>query len=417
GKVKEETYKYFEQKILDIIKNESDLDGIWMFCHGAMSVENIGSGELRLMSEIRKLVGENCVIALGMDLHGNIEENFSEIVNIFRCYHTAPHTDQTDTYRRTAAALVKAIGRGEKPRTQMVKIPMIFPGEMAATTTYPFKDIIAKLEQLENEDKAVECASMFIGFAWADAARTSATVAIVPSDTKYNDYCENKAKEIADFAFSKRRDFKFEMESFDTDRSIAHAISSSVYPVCVTDMGDNPTAGTNGGSLSLLNALLRYNKSECKALVVGIYDPLAYKKCIEAVGREFELLLGIDIDEVTRPISIKVQAKRKLDIMDYDIETNPPTKKCEGVLVSCDNIDIVITSKPFAFIHKVTFDLCDLRIDDYRILVTKFGYIYPDLKKMTKRYIMANTPGESYQNVTELKYYNLTHPIYPFDDI
>ncbi len=128
GPVEEKTYLYFENKILDVVRANPDVDGIWMFCHGAMNVENIGSGEYRLACDIRKIVGEGCVIAFGMDLHGNIEADFSNKVNIFRCYHTAPHTDQVDTYRRTAKALVHYLQNGYKTHCQMRKIPMIFPG-------------------------------------------------------------------------------------------------------------------------------------------------------------------------------------------------------------------------------------------------------------------------------------------------
>ena len=90
GPVEEQTFLYFEKMILDTVRANPDLDGIWMFCHGAMNVQNIGSGEYRLACDLRALVGENCVISFGMDLHGNLEEDLANQVNIFRCYHTAP---------------------------------------------------------------------------------------------------------------------------------------------------------------------------------------------------------------------------------------------------------------------------------------------------------------------------------------
>lgn len=62
----------------------------------------------------------------------------------------------------------------------MRKLPMIFPGEMAATTVEPFKSIIAYLDELERKPEVL-CASCYIGFAWTDAERTSSTVAVVPA--------------------------------------------------------------------------------------------------------------------------------------------------------------------------------------------------------------------------------------------
>ena len=122
GPVEEETFLHFERMILDTVRANPDLDGIWMFCHGAMNVQNIGSGEYRLARDLRALVGENCVISFGMDLHGNLEEDFVNQVNIFRCYHTAPHTDQPDTYRRTARALVEYLRHGYRLSHRVAEI-------------------------------------------------------------------------------------------------------------------------------------------------------------------------------------------------------------------------------------------------------------------------------------------------------
>ncbi|HIV87898.1 MAG TPA: M81 family metallopeptidase, partial [Candidatus Pygmaiobacter gallistercoris] len=349
--------------------------------------------------------------------HGNLEADFADYVNIFRCYHTAPHTDQTDTYRRTAAALARALDEGRQVSTEMVKVPMIFPGEMAATTTEPVRGLIAELDRLEAEDDAVECASLYIGFAWTDAPRTGATVAVVPARAEDQAYCRALARRLADLAFSKRREFGFEMESYDTAGSIAAALSSPLLPVCVTDMGDNPTAGTNGGSNLLLRELLAQNKNGMRALVSGICDGAAVRRCEAQGPGPIALSIGIDIDEVTRPLPVEGELVALFDVMDYKLVTNPPLPRCRGALLRVGSVDIILTDQPFSFIHTVSFENAPVQMSDYQLLVTKFGYIYPDLKQYAKRYIMANTPGESYQMVTEFEFHHLRRPVYPFDPI
>ena len=85
GPVSRDAYDFFKSRILETVRANPDLDGIWMFCHGAMTVEGLEvAGEYQLMKEIRSIVGERCQIALGMDLHGNIEPDFARLVNIFR---------------------------------------------------------------------------------------------------------------------------------------------------------------------------------------------------------------------------------------------------------------------------------------------------------------------------------------------
>ncbi len=418
GVVAEEAYLYFENKILDVIRANLDVDGVWMFCHGAMNVENIGSGEYRLACAIRKLVGKSCVISFGMDLHGNIEAEFSNVVNIIRCYHTAPHTDQVDTYRRTANALVLYLNHGYRNFSQMRKIPMIFPGEMAASTVQPFKGIVAHMKEMEANDPKIMCASTFIGFAWTDAARTSSTVVIVPSSPEFEDYCSQKADELAAFVFSKRSEFKFEMLALPPMETAWTSLYELEPAVCVTDMGDNPTAGTTGGSNILLKEYLKINDSDKKVLIVGILDKQAFDICIShAVGGTFNLSIGIDIDDVTRPVTVSATYRGHHHIYGYTIASTPPIKRCEGVLISTGSIDVMITDKAYAFTQEVNFASCCLNPADYDVFVTKFGYISPELKKMGKRFIMSNTPGESNQMIKKFNFTKLKRPIYPIDDI
>lgn len=418
GPVEEETYLYFESKILDVLRRHPDVDGIWMYCHGAMNVENIGSGEYRLACDMRKIVGDDCVISFGMDLHGNLEPDFANKVNIFRCYHTAPHTDQPDTYRRTAQALVHYITKGYKLFPQMRKLRMIFPGEMAATTVEPLKGIIAQMKDMEANDPAVECASLYIGFAWTDAPRTSSTVVIVPSAPEYEEYCARKADALAEFVFSRRREFHFEVLALRPAETAEASLHEMQAPVCVTDMGDNPTAGTTGGSLVLLKEYLKRSDVNKRVLVAGIYDPKAYDECRKhAIGDRFRLKLGVDIDEITRPIQLDVVYRGWHDIMGYDFITNPPIKRSSGVTVSVGSIDIVIVNEAIAFTQKVNFESCELDAASYDVFVTKFGYIFPELKEMSRSQIMSNTPGESYQMVAEFDYKKIVRPIFPVDDI
>ncbi len=418
GPVETETYLYFEEQILNAARQAPDIDGVWMFLHGAMNVVAIGSGEYRLASRLRQVLGERCVLAFGMDLHGNIEPDFANVANIFRCYHTAPHTDQADTYRRTARLLVEYLQKGYHCRTQLRKLPMIFPGEKAATTVEPFKSIIATMKAWEERDPAIACASCYIGFAWCDAARTSSAVAVTPSAPQYEAYCAEKADALAALVFSKRREFGFEMLALPPAETARHSLYKMEAPCCVTDMGDNPTAGTSGGSTVLLREYLAVNDQRKRVLILGILDKKAFDACLlHKEGDVFELSIGMDIDAVSRPVKVTVTYKGCHDILGYDIPTNPLIKRCRGALVTTGAIDIVVTDLAYAFTQKANFESCRLDVSQYDVFVTKFGYIFPELKELGKSYIMSNTPGESYQMVEEFDYKHILRPIYPLDAI
>jgi microcystin degradation protein MlrC len=183
-------------------------------------------------------------------------------------------------------------------------------------------------------------------------------------------------------------------------------------------MGDNPTAGTTGGSNVLLKAYLDQADQDKKVLIVGIYDEDAFALCLDQkIGDTFNLMIGMDIDEVTRPVNVIATYKGHHDIYGYTIESSPPIKRCEGVTIGIGSIDVVITDKAYAFTQEINFESCGLDPRDYDVFVTKFGYIFPELRKMGKSFIMSNTPGESDQNIASFDYKKIKRPIYPLDEI
>lgn len=58
------------------------IDGIWLYLHGAMEVEEIGSGEVALLSAIRKKVGYDIPISVALDFHANNSTELTKYTNI-----------------------------------------------------------------------------------------------------------------------------------------------------------------------------------------------------------------------------------------------------------------------------------------------------------------------------------------------
>ena len=60
--VKKETYDFYADQILQTVKENSDAKGVFIFFHGSMEVEEIGSGELYLLKQMRY----NCINAVAI---------------------------------------------------------------------------------------------------------------------------------------------------------------------------------------------------------------------------------------------------------------------------------------------------------------------------------------------------------------
>ena len=50
--VERDTYDFYANQILQTVKDNADASGVYIFFHGSMEVEEIGSGELYLLKKI-----------------------------------------------------------------------------------------------------------------------------------------------------------------------------------------------------------------------------------------------------------------------------------------------------------------------------------------------------------------------------
>ena len=133
GIVERDAYEQLKADILTGIAQALPVDGILLDLHGAMEVAEIGDGETDLIRAVRALVGDQLLIAVSLDLHGNISPALVASANILTAYRTAPHRDAPTTRRRALQLLADAITQRQHPVAAMVKLPLVLPGEAAVT--------------------------------------------------------------------------------------------------------------------------------------------------------------------------------------------------------------------------------------------------------------------------------------------
>jgi len=146
GLVSEKTYLKYVHRMIALIEEAEKLDGIFLHLHGAMEVENIGSGELYLVRKIRERVGFDMPIGLALDPHGNNDEKLADYVNVIRAYRTIPHLDQKETCEAVASHLVHLIRTKELTRPQLISLPISIQGEKAVSEQEPLRSIFRRLE-------------------------------------------------------------------------------------------------------------------------------------------------------------------------------------------------------------------------------------------------------------------------------
>lgn len=396
GTVEKKSFTYLKNQIIDSMPDDGSVDGIWLYLHGAMNVEKVGSGEAVLVSEIRKKAGESIPIAVALDFHANNTKALTDSANIIYGYRTAPHVDQHETQLRTAELLTECIDNNILPKPVMVRPPLLFPGEMVTTGIEPAKSLIKELDVIESHPDIL-CASVFSGMPWVDAPNSGASIVVTGIGS--NEKASSEAKRLAEMFWDCRNKFRFEEEAAKPESAIKKAVLSKEYPVFISDSGDNVTAGAFGDSTYLLNLLIKEEAED--TLVAGITDSRTVEMCRKMErGSNINITLGSKLNKHSKPVKIKARLKRK---------------NMGSVVISTEGIDVIVTAKREAFTSPSKIK--DFGVDpfDYKIIVVKLGYLFDDLRKISKRSIMALTPGSSSLDLSNIKYRKLKRPVYPLD--
>lgn len=413
GSLTEETYRYFADKILKVFKREKNIDGIWMHLHGSMEVVGMGSGEALLLREIREIIGNEIPISLTLDFHGNIDDDIPKLANIIRGYRTAPHIDREETEMITANLLVDCLEKGTKHRPTFERIPMITTGEKALTDVQPMKTILRKLAEYEAME-GILLANYFNGHAWSDAPNVSASVLVVPESEEYEKVAEKVTKQLAEFIYDLRHEFKFEVLTLAPSEAIDRALSENVKPIFIADSGDNTTGGAAGINTVLLRYLTEKDLKEKRVLVAAVFDQETGKQLSTyQVGEKVMVNIGVNYDQDSAPVKIKGILKAKGDLLGF--ATAAKDRVGDTYTVSIGDLDVIIANRGDSFTTVNHFVEAGLDINDYDVIVVKQGYLFDELSEIAALEILALTQGATYQLIEELDYHHLIRPIYPLD--
>jgi microcystin degradation protein MlrC len=384
-----------------------DLDGIWLYLHGAMYVSEIGSGETYLLKCIRDKVGYDIPIALAMDFHANNTEEIFDLANVICGFRTAPHIDKVETERKALRCLIECIEKKLLPKPQAARAYVMVPGDAMQTALPPLKQIMATADEMEKQPGLL-CAQVFGGQSWVDTPFTGPSMVVThKSDTR-------KAKEMAETLarhfYDVRHDFKFLIEAVEPDEAIRLAMAAEERIVFISDSGDNTTAGATGDNAFMLNRLIEHGAKN--VLLAGIADKKACDKCYAAnIGDELTLTIGGSLDKTSEKANIKARLAHRSDVLGYTGDWVG-----RAAVLDMGGITVILTERRTAFTGEEIFKSVNINILDYRIVVVKLGYLFPDLARIADRAILAFSPGSSPERPEDMGLKRIHRPMFPFDD-
>lgn len=409
GPVTGAAYRLLRAELLQRLDSAGPLDGLVLDLHGAMSVVGRTDIEASLAADVRQTVGDRVLIAMPMDLHGNVSADLCRSVDLLTAHRLAPHEDEWLTRRRAAVALVHCLRSGVRPVRAWVQIPVLLPGEKTSTRVEPARSLYGRLAD-DAARPGILDAALWVGYAWADEERCRAAVVVTGTDAELTG---SIAQDIAQQYFAAREEFQFVGPVGTFAACIDEAVASPARPFLISDTGDNPTAGGSGDSTFAAAQLLADPRFAAgggrTAVVASVYDPAAVAALrAHVVGEGVEVTAGAWLDAGP---AAPLQLSGVLSARIHDPEGG------EMLDVTVGGVHVLITErrKPFHYMA----DFTRLGVDPAAVdaVVVKIGYLEPDLYAAAAGWRMALTPGGVDQRLDQLVYSRLARPIAPLDEL
>ena len=413
GEWDREYYLELKNEFLNKLKIEKDLDALCLSLHGSMRVKGIGEAEGDLLKAIREIYPD-ILIVTSLDMHATITKEMIEYADGFVGYKCAPHTDTFETGVHAANIVIESLETGVKPTMSCVHIPFLVAGEQSETSVEPMNSLIEHLRNEEELDDKLYALSYLMGFPWADTEDNGVCALVVTKGDK--EYADKKAMELAEIFWNRREDFCFYNETRMPEDALKHSIDSvkdGVYPVVISDSGDNPTAGSSSDVTNFLKLILE-NKEICEMDPKLIYQSFYDKEVVDLfmnkeIGTVLDIKLGAKYDTIK---SSSVESKAKLL---SKVEKFADAENSNLILLEVGGVDVIVSDKHIGCYDPEIIRALGVEVENRKIIVVKLGYLEPEIRSIAKRSMMALTTGSSDELFERLPYKVIKRPIYPLD--
>ncbi|WP_374377641.1 M81 family metallopeptidase [Dongia sp.] len=274
-------------ELIDLIKKQGKLDGLYLDLHGAMVTEHFEDGEGEILERIRAIVGPALPIVVSLDLHANLTERMVRHASALVVCRTYPHVDLAETGGRAADLMTRLLRHGPLAKA-MRRADYLVPLPWQCTLINPAAALYRVVEEAEGQGRAAS-ASFAFGFPPADIAECGPAVVV---------YAEDAARANAEadrlIGMVNAAEAEFAGKIWQKDEAVRYAMNKSAStnrPIILADTQDNPGAGGNSDSVDLLEALVSLKAAG--AVFANLYDPETAKIAHEAgLHASFERGIG-----------------------------------------------------------------------------------------------------------------------------
>ncbi len=385
GRMKKGDFLMMVREMEEALRDAGKVDAVWLYLHGAMDVEELGSGELYLLKTLRAVTGMSIPYAVALDFHANLSPEIVRYANVIRGYRTAPHRDMKQTQEQTARLLIACVEGRCLPTPCMEVIPVILPGDRVLTDCEPFASVNRLMDEMEQR-REVMSVSVFIGQNWADTPNNHISIVAIGEEENAS-RCVGLLREKL---YKILPHYRTNQEGASPAEALEKARKIKGKTVFLSDSGDNTTAGARGNRTDMLSLCVSMDVDH--TLVAGICLPdLCREAMTEGNG------------------SIEIGGCGKFTVMKSTEQLRGwDGENCgNAVLISDGKRDVILTERRCAFVSPAQFASLGVDCKNYEIVVVKLGYLWPELSQTGGLSIIAVSDGESCTDLHRLPYREL----------
>ncbi len=413
GPVADEAFVHFLAEIIKGLETlAKNLDGLLIHLHGAMATPTRLDPEGDILAAIRKAMGADFPIAVGMDLHGNLSPQMFEHATIVCGYHHSPHIDMRETGVRAAQLLTRTL-RGEiRPTTAIRKVPVVLPSIFTATVLSPLAEIMAEARRLEQQESVLDI-SIFTGFAYADVPDIGFSVVVITDDDLA--LADELAKALSTLILAERDNLYKRDLVLPYTEAVTRALAlgqAAAKPVVILEHADRMNDSTY-----VLGELVE--RGAVRAVVPYLWDPDAVSKAV-AAGQGARLKVSVgghSSARAGRPVMLDATVRfagPKQFIGTGPMHKGVPVDLGDAAVLEADGLTIILTSVQQSAIDLDPFLQFGLNVEDFDIIVlrskTHFRAVY---EPMSEAILIADTPDWGPADLSVLNYRHARPGVFP----
>ncbi len=353
-----ESFEHYMKIILDDLKAQMPVQGVYLSLHGAMAVRDVPRPEAEIAKRVREIVGPDVPIAGSFDLHGNEDEEFLKWSNAAFVTKRYPHYDAAHQGSRAATFLYRSMRGMYKSTTATRKPPIITATVLQWTGQSPSMMIMERARRWEAREQDAYV-SVFYGFPWSDVPDVGTTVHVMTNNDP--DLANAIADDMAEYIWRVREEFAggtYPMPAEAVEKTIT-AIENGAVPVVLGDYSDRP-----GDATWILKEL--NEKGVSNIIYAALRDERALAKLKEAnaqPGDDFDMEVGgFTGEQAGTPERITGKVKYFGEGWGYD----------EIAIIEYGNNNLLYLVPTYVQIRTLgRLDIAGINPDDYDVFVVK----------------------------------------------